>query len=41
MIADPIESMGVTSGKQISLNVRNFLVYPEQEPGQDFRKILT
>ena len=41
MIADPIESMGVTSGKQVSLNVRSFLVYPEQEPGQDFRKILT
>ena len=41
VIADPFESLGVTSGKQVSLNVRSFLVYPEEGPGQDFRKILT
>ena len=41
VIADPYDSMGVQMGKNVSLNVRNFLVYPEQGPGNDFRKILT
>ena len=41
VIADPYESMGVSAGKQVSLKVRSFLVYEAQEPGQDFRKILT
>jgi len=41
VIADPYESKGVETGKQVCLNVRNFLVYPKQEGGQDFRKILT
>ena len=41
VIADPYESKGVEAGKKVCLNVRNFLVYPQQEPGHDFRKILT
>ncbi len=41
VIADPYESMGVENGKKVRLKVRNFLVYPQQEPGQDFRRILT
>ena len=40
IIADPYESMGVENGKQVELDVRSFLVYP-QKPGEDFRKILT
>ena len=41
VIADPYESNGVETGKKISLKVRNFLVYPKEESGTDFRKILT
>lgn len=41
VIADPYDSMDVEAGKQVSLTVREFLVYDEQGPGNDFRKILT
>ena len=41
VIADPYDSMDVEAGKKVSLNVREFLVYDEQGPGNDFRKILT
>ncbi|MEG0640100.1 MAG: ABC transporter ATP-binding protein [Clostridia bacterium] len=41
VIADPYESEGICAGKQVTLEIRDFLVYPEQEPGNDFRKILT
>ena len=41
VIADPYESKGVETGKKVYLKVRSFLVYPQQEDGQDFRKILT
>ncbi len=41
VIADPYESIGIEAGKRVCLNVRSFLVYEAQEPGQDFRKILT
>ncbi len=41
VIADPYDSMGVKKGKQVSLEVRDFLVFPEEGPGSDFRKILT
>ena len=41
VIADPYDSMDVETGKKVSLNVREFLVYDEQGPGNDFRKILT
>lgn len=41
VIADPYEGTEVYAGKQVSLNVRSFLVYEEQGPGNDFRKILT
>ena len=40
IIADPYESRNVENGKQVELDVRSFLVYP-QKPGEDFRKILT
>ena len=39
VIADPYDSMNVHAGKQVDLNVRDFLVYPDD--GGDFRKILT
>lgn len=41
IIADPYESVGVEAGKAIELDVRNFLVYPAEQPGEDFRRILT
>ena len=41
VIADPYDSMDVETGQQVSLTVREFLVYDEQGPGNDFRKILT
>ena len=41
VIADPYDSMGVKKGKKVSLEVRDFLVFPEEGPGSDFRKILT
>ena len=37
----PYDSMDVRAGNQVSLTVREFLVYDEQGPGNDFRKILT
>ena len=40
IIADPYESRNVENGKQVELDVRSFLVYP-QKPGEDFRKMLT
>ncbi len=39
VIGDPYESMGIEVGRQVRLDVRNFLVYPAS--GEDFRKILT
>ncbi len=39
VIGDPYESMGIEVGRQMQLDVRNFLVYPAS--GEDFRKILT
>ena len=41
VIADPYESMGVGVGKKVCLRVRNFHVFPKQENGEDFRRILT
>ena len=41
IIADPYESIGVEAGKAVELDVRNFLVYPAEQPGEDFRRILT
>ena len=41
IIADPYESIGIEAGKVIELDVRNFLVYPAEQPGEDFRRILT
>ena len=40
VIADPYMSMGVAAGKQVTLKVRSFHVFPKDEAG-DFRKILT
>ena len=34
IIADPYESVGVEAGKAIELDVRNFLVYPAEQPGE-------
>ena len=41
VIADPYESMGVSTGAQVGLKVRSFHAFPKQEAGVDFRKILT
>ena len=41
IIADPYESIGIESGKAVELDVRSFLVYPAEQPGEDFRRILT
>ena len=41
VIADPYESMGVSTGAQVGLKVRSFHAFPKQETGVDFRKILT
>ena len=41
IIADPYESIGVEAGKAVELDVRSFLVYPAEQPGEDFRRILT
>ncbi len=41
IIADPYESLGVTCGKKVSLKVRNFHVFSQQESITNFRKILT
>ena len=41
VIADPMDSDGVKTGKQVRLNVRKFLVYNEETAGENFRKILT
>ena len=40
VIADPYMSMGVAAGKQVTLKVRSFHVFPKDGAG-DFRKILT
>ena len=40
VIADPYMSMGVAAGKQVTLKVRSFHVFPKDGVG-DFRKILT
>ena len=41
IIADPYESIGIEAGKAVELDVRSFLVYPAEQPGEDFRRILT
>ena len=40
VIADPYMSMGVAAGKQVTLKVRSFHVFPKDGAG-DFRRILT
>ena len=41
IIADPNESKDVAAGQQVTLKVRQFHVFPQDEKNGDFRKILT
>ncbi len=41
VIADPYTSMDVCVGKRIMLHVKDFLVYSQEQAGEDFGKILT
>ena len=41
IIADPNESKDVAAGQQVTLKVRQFHVFPQNEKNGDFRKILT